>query len=56
MKRRKPDILLALVIMLGLGITLSSLTQGKDKTRENSHNAKASGVMINTSGRSTSLY
>ncbi|WP_157954356.1 hypothetical protein [Saccharospirillum mangrovi] len=49
MKRRKPDILIALAFMLGLGVTLSTLSQGDDDARKTGYNAKASGVMINSS-------
>lgn len=56
MKHRKPDILLVLAIVLGLGITLSSLTQGEDEARQGERNAKASSVLVNTSSRSSSLY
>ncbi len=48
MKRRKPDILIALAFMLGLGVTLSSLSQGDDNARKADYNAKASGVMVNS--------
>jgi hypothetical protein len=48
MKRKKPDILIALAFMLGLGVTLSSLSQGDDDARKSGYNAKASGVMVNS--------
>lgn len=48
MKRRKPDILIALAFMLGLGVTLSSLSQGDDDARKSGYNAKASGVMVDS--------
>lgn len=47
MKRRKPDILILLALILGLGVTLSGMTQGENRDRNViDHNAKASGIML----------
>lgn len=47
MKRSKPDILVTLALILGVGITLSGMTKGDSRERGYiDHNAKASGVML----------
>jgi len=46
MKRSKPDILVTLALILGLGMILSGMTQGEDRERLSSQNAKASGILL----------
>ena len=51
MKRHKPDILIMLALILGLGVTLSTMTQGESRERVNSVNPKASGIMLGSDPR-----
>ena len=46
MKRRKPDILIILALVLGLGISLSSMTQGSHQERVSAQQLKASGILM----------
>lgn len=48
MKRSKPDILVMLVLILGLGLTLSGMSKGDDRERVVDVNAKASGILLGT--------
>lgn len=47
MKRSKPDILVLLALILGLGVTVSGMTKGDSQERNVIvQNAKASGIML----------
>ncbi len=48
MKRSKPDILVMLALILGLGLTLSGMSKGDNRERINDVNAKASGILLGT--------
>jgi hypothetical protein len=51
MKRSKPDILIMLALILGLGVTLSTMTQGESQERVSQSNPKASGIMLGSDPR-----
>jgi hypothetical protein len=46
MKRSKPDILVTLALLLGLGVALSSMSKGDNRERIINVNAKASGILL----------
>lgn len=48
MKRSKPDILVMLALILGLGVTLSGMSKGENRERIIDVNAKASGILLGT--------
>jgi hypothetical protein len=48
MKRSKPDILVMLALILGLGLTLSGMSKGDDRDRITDVNARASGILLGT--------
>lgn len=48
MKRSKPDILVTLALILGLGLTLSGMSKGDNRERIHDVNAKASGILLGT--------
>ena len=48
MKRSKPDILVMLALILGLGLTLSGMSKGDDRDRITDVNARASGILPGT--------
>ena len=48
-KRSKPDIIVLLVLMLGLGITLSSMSKSDQRQPMSQAEIQASGIVISNS-------
>ncbi|TCS43743.1 hypothetical protein [Reinekea marinisedimentorum] len=46
-KRSKPDIIVLLVLILGLGVTLSGMTQSESRQPLSKAEMQASGIILN---------
>lgn len=48
-KRNKPDLIVLLVLILGLGVTLSSMSQSDSRSPLSQSDMKAAGIIVSQS-------